>query len=176
MQRFDFTGKDPDAGKERGQKEKGATQDEMVGWHHQLNGHGLSRLWKMTDREAWRAAVQGARKSRTRLSDCTDRPVCERVKHARTHEQPHSGAGCGQVKAAADARARQATPSTDARARQATPSTDARARQATPSTHRPEHRTHRGGPAGSSLVSQSLAFFLEEPPVKSSKVSLRPRH
>ena len=39
MQRFDFTGKDPDAGKERGQKEKGATQDEMVGWHHQLNGH-----------------------------------------------------------------------------------------------------------------------------------------
>ena len=39
MRRADFTGKDPDAGKERGQKEKGATQDEMVGWHHQLNGH-----------------------------------------------------------------------------------------------------------------------------------------
>ena len=32
------TGKDPDAGKDWGQ-EKEATEDEMVGWHHQLNGH-----------------------------------------------------------------------------------------------------------------------------------------
>ena len=32
-----FTGKDPDAGKNWGQ-EKGATEDEMVGWHHWLNG------------------------------------------------------------------------------------------------------------------------------------------
>ena len=32
-------GKDPDAGKDRGQEEKGATEDEMVGWHHQHNGH-----------------------------------------------------------------------------------------------------------------------------------------
>ena len=31
-------GKDPDAGKDRGQKENGETEDEMVGWHHQLNG------------------------------------------------------------------------------------------------------------------------------------------
>ena len=31
--------KDPDAGKYWGQKEKGTTEDEMVGWHHQLNGH-----------------------------------------------------------------------------------------------------------------------------------------
>ena len=28
-----------DAGKDRGQEEKGTTEDEMVGWHHQLNGH-----------------------------------------------------------------------------------------------------------------------------------------
>ena len=34
-----LTGKDPDAGKDWGQKEKGATEDEMVGWHHWLNGH-----------------------------------------------------------------------------------------------------------------------------------------
>ena len=33
-----FIGKDPDAGKDRRQ-EKGMTEDEMVGWHHQLNGH-----------------------------------------------------------------------------------------------------------------------------------------
>ena len=32
-------GKDPDAGKDSGQEEKGSTEDKMVGWHHQLNGH-----------------------------------------------------------------------------------------------------------------------------------------
>ena len=32
-------GKDPDAGKDWGQEEKGTTEDEMVGWHHRLNGH-----------------------------------------------------------------------------------------------------------------------------------------
>ena len=31
--------KDLDAGKDWGQEEKGMTEDEMVGWHHQLNGH-----------------------------------------------------------------------------------------------------------------------------------------
>ena len=34
-------GKDPDAGKNWGQEEKGTTEDEMVGWHHRLNGHGF---------------------------------------------------------------------------------------------------------------------------------------
>ena len=32
---------DPDAGKDWGREEKGTTEDEMVGWHHQLNGHGF---------------------------------------------------------------------------------------------------------------------------------------
>ena len=32
-------GKDPDAGKDRRQEEKGTTEDEMVGWHHRLDGH-----------------------------------------------------------------------------------------------------------------------------------------
>ena len=32
-------GKDPDAGKDRRQEEKGTTGDEIVGWHHWLNGH-----------------------------------------------------------------------------------------------------------------------------------------
>ena len=31
--------KDPDAGKDWGQEEKGTTEDEMVGWHQWLNGH-----------------------------------------------------------------------------------------------------------------------------------------
>ena len=34
-----LTRKDPDAGKDRRQEEKSTTEDEMVGWHHQLNGH-----------------------------------------------------------------------------------------------------------------------------------------
>ena len=34
-------GKDPDAGKDWGQKEKGMTEGEMVGWHHWLDGHGF---------------------------------------------------------------------------------------------------------------------------------------
>ena len=34
-------GKDPDARKNWGQEEKGTTEDKMVGWHHQLNGHGF---------------------------------------------------------------------------------------------------------------------------------------
>ena len=38
MRRTD-SGKDPDAGKESRQEEKGTTEDEMVGWHHRLNGH-----------------------------------------------------------------------------------------------------------------------------------------
>ena len=33
--------KDPDAGKDWGQEEKGMTEDETVGWHHRHNGHGL---------------------------------------------------------------------------------------------------------------------------------------
>ena len=39
MQTANLLGKDPDAGNDWGQEEKGATEDEMVGWHHWLNGH-----------------------------------------------------------------------------------------------------------------------------------------
>ena len=34
-----LNGKDPDAGKDWRREEKGATEDEMDGWHHGLNGH-----------------------------------------------------------------------------------------------------------------------------------------
>ena len=56
--------KDPDAGKDWGQEEKGTTEDEMFGWHYQLDGHGLGGLWELVmDRDAWHAVVHGDRKS-----------------------------------------------------------------------------------------------------------------
>ena len=44
--------KDPNAGKDWGQEEKGMTEDEMVGWHHWLDGHGFgwTRSWWWTGR------------------------------------------------------------------------------------------------------------------------------
>ena len=41
--------KDPDAGKHWWQEEKGTTEDEMVGWHHQLNGHKLEQAPRVGD-------------------------------------------------------------------------------------------------------------------------------
>ena len=65
-----LTGKDPDAGEDWRWEEKGVTEDEMVGWHHRLNGREFSKLQELVmDREAWRAAVHGVTKSPTRLSD-----------------------------------------------------------------------------------------------------------
>ena len=49
-------GKDSDAWRDWGQEEKGTTEDEMAGWHHQLNG----------------PAIHGVAKSQTRLSDWTE--------------------------------------------------------------------------------------------------------
>ena len=41
-----LTGKDPDVGKDWRQEGKGMTKDEMVRWHHRLNGRELSKLWE----------------------------------------------------------------------------------------------------------------------------------
>ena len=51
---------------------KGVTEDEMVGWHHWLNGYGFDKLQEIVqDRKVWRAAVHGVAKSLTQLGDWT---------------------------------------------------------------------------------------------------------
>ena len=53
-----------------GQEEKGTMEDEMAGWHHGLDAREFDELRELVmDREAWRAAVHGVVKNRTRLSD-----------------------------------------------------------------------------------------------------------
>ena len=42
-------GKDPEAGKDWRQEEKGSTEDEMVGWHHQLNEHEFKQTLGVSD-------------------------------------------------------------------------------------------------------------------------------
>ena len=65
-------GKDPDAGKDWRQEEKGMTEDETVGWHHWLDGHEFEQALGDGDgQEAWCSAVHGLAKSRPRLSDGT---------------------------------------------------------------------------------------------------------
>ena len=55
------------------EEEKRTTEDEMVGWHHRLDGLEFEWTPGVGDgKEAWRAAIHGVTKSRTRLSDWTE--------------------------------------------------------------------------------------------------------
>ena len=72
-------GKDSDAGRDWRQEEKGTTEDEMVGWHHRLDGHEFEWTLSVMDREAWHAAIHGVAKSQTQLSDWTELNWTEHV-------------------------------------------------------------------------------------------------
>ena len=53
-------------GKIGGKKRNEATEDELVGWHHRLNGHEFEQtLGDMKDGEAWSAVVQEVPKNWT---------------------------------------------------------------------------------------------------------------
>ena len=60
-----LTGKEPDAEKDCRQEEKGMTEDEMVGWYDQFNGHEFEQALGVGYREAWHAAVHGVAKLQT---------------------------------------------------------------------------------------------------------------
>ena len=65
-------GKDPDAGKDWRQVEKGVTEDEMIGWHYWLSGHEFEETLGNSEGQGSLArAVHGVSKSWTQLSDCT---------------------------------------------------------------------------------------------------------
>ena len=65
-------GKDPDAGKDRRQKEKETTEDEMVGWHHRPNGQEVGQ-------------PPGVSEGQGGLAYCS--PWGQRVRHNLTNEQ-----------------------------------------------------------------------------------------
>ena len=70
-------GKDPDAGRDWGQEEKGTTGDEMAGWHHWLDAHEFGWTLGVGDGQRdWRAAIHGVAKSQTWLSDWTELIHC----------------------------------------------------------------------------------------------------
>ena len=61
-----------DSGKDWGLEEKGATEDEMVGWHHWLNGHEFEQVLGVSEGQgSLRAAIHGLAKSRIWLSNAT---------------------------------------------------------------------------------------------------------
>ena len=67
--------RDPDAGKEWRQEEKGMTEGKMVGWHHWLSGHGFEQTsGDRKDRESC-GAVHGVAKSWTWLRDWTTKEI-----------------------------------------------------------------------------------------------------
>ena len=66
-------GKDPDLGKDWRQEEKGMTEDEIVGWCHQLNGHEFEQAPGVGDGQGSLACCSPwGRKDQTRLSDWTE--------------------------------------------------------------------------------------------------------
>ena len=75
-----LVGKDPDAGKDWRREEKGTIEDEIVGWHHWLNGHEFEQT--LGDCEGQRSlvcAVCVVTKGQIRLSDWTTKYILYKI-------------------------------------------------------------------------------------------------
>ena len=75
--------KDPDAGKEWRQKEKRATEDKMVGWHHQFNGRepGQTPGWWGTGMPGVLQSVGSSRAGHDLATEQQQQPVAQTVKN-----------------------------------------------------------------------------------------------
>ena len=72
-----FLGKDPDAGKDWSQEEKGTTEDETVGWHHWRDGHEFEQAPGVSDDQGSLVCCSSwVVKDQTRLSDWTELNWC----------------------------------------------------------------------------------------------------
>ena len=84
-------GKDPDAGKNWRQEEKGTTEDETVGWHHRLNGHAFEQALGDGERRGRlvRCSPWGHRESDTTegLNNNTVLPRAVSWKKTHTHKK-----------------------------------------------------------------------------------------
>ena len=65
-------GKDPDTGRDWGREEKRVTEDEMVGWHHQLNGHVFEETLAVGEGRGSLVCFSPWSLSRTQLCDWTE--------------------------------------------------------------------------------------------------------
>ena len=77
-------GKDPDAGKDWGQEEKGTTDVEMVGWHHRLDGHGFGWTLGVGDGQGGLACCNSWSRKK---SDMTEAPSWTELMHIYTEAE-----------------------------------------------------------------------------------------
>ena len=81
--------KDPVAGKDSGKEEKGTTEDEMVGWHHQLNGQEFG--WTPGVGDGQGGLVRGSKESDT--TEQLSWTETQKAAHFISLPIPHSGKG-----------------------------------------------------------------------------------
>ena len=85
-------GKDSDAGKDWRREEKGTTEDEMVGWHHRLNGHEFEQAPGVDDGEG---GLESCNPWGSKESDMTERlnwtEICNEGANGRLKEGSRVG-------------------------------------------------------------------------------------
>ena len=69
-------GKDPDAGRDWGQEEKGTTEDEMARWHHRLDGHEIGWTLAVGDGQVPGASVRNPARDKVMRKEADIRKAC----------------------------------------------------------------------------------------------------